>query len=61
MTVGWGIISTGRHPDVKVVPAMKLAENTNVAAVYSRDMGRAEAFAQKHSVPNAYDSVDDLH
>ena len=60
MTVGWGIISTGRHPDVKVVPAMKLAENTNVAAVYSRDMGRAEAFAQKHSVPNAYDSVDDL-
>ena len=60
MTVGWGIISTGRHPDVKVVPAMKLAKDTNVAAVYSRDMGRAEAFAQKHGVPNAYDSVGDL-
>ena len=60
MTVGWGIISTGRHPDVKVVPAMKLAGDTRVAAVYSRDMGRAEAFAQKHSIPNAYDSVDAL-
>ena len=60
MTVGWGIISAGRHPNVKVVPPMKLAENTNVAAVYSRDMERAEAFAQKHNVPNAYDSVDDL-
>lgn len=60
MTVGWGIISTGRHPDVKVVPAMKLSDDTNVAAVYSRDMGRAEAFAQKHDIPNAYDSVDNL-
>ena len=60
MTVGWGIISTGRHPDVKVVPAMKLAGDTRVAAVYSRDKGRAEAFAQKHDVPNAYDSLDEL-
>ena len=60
MTVGWGIISTGRHPDVKVVPAMKLSEDTDVAAVYSRDMGRAEAFAQKHGIPNTYDSVDNL-
>ena len=24
MTVAWGIISTGRHPDLKIVPAMKL-------------------------------------
>ncbi|MCH8108503.1 MAG: Gfo/Idh/MocA family oxidoreductase [Chloroflexi bacterium] len=60
MPVGWGIISTGRHPDIKVVPAMKLAEDTRIVAVYSRDMGRAEAFAQKHDVPKAYDSVDEL-
>ena len=60
MTIGWGIISTGRHPDVKVVPAMKLAGDTRVAAVYSRDKGRAEAFAQKHDVPNAYNSLDEL-
>ena len=60
LTVGWGIISTGRHPDVKVAPAMKLAEDTRIAAVYSRDVSRAEAFAQKHGVPNAYDSVDAL-
>jgi predicted dehydrogenase len=60
LAIGWGIISTGRHPDLKVVPAMKLADNTRVAAVYSRSMERAEAFALKHGIPRAYDSLDDL-
>jgi predicted dehydrogenase len=60
MSIGWGIISTGRHPDRKVVPAMKLAEDTHVVAAYSRDQGRAEAFAQKHGIPAAYSSLDDL-
>ena len=39
---------------------MKLAEGTRIAAVYSRDVERAEAFAQKHGVSSAYDSVDAL-
>ena len=60
MPVGWGIISTGRHPDLKVVPAMRAAENTKVAAVYSRDIAIAESFAQKHGIPKAYDSLDGL-
>lgn len=60
MAIRWGIISTGGHPDLKVVPAMKLAESTRVAAVYSRSMRRAEAFALKHGIPMAYDSLDDL-
>ena len=60
MPIGWGIISTGRHPDLKVVPAMKIAENTKVVAVYGRDIGAAEAFAQKHGIPKAYDSLDGL-
>jgi 1,5-anhydro-D-fructose reductase (1,5-anhydro-D-mannitol-forming) len=60
LTVGWGIVSTGRHPDIKVVPAMKTAKDTRLAGVYSRDMERAEAFARKHGIPNAYDSLDAL-
>ncbi len=60
MSVGWGIISTGRHPDVKVAPAMKLAADTRIAAVYSRDIGRAKAFADKHDIVGAYDSLDTL-
>ena len=60
MAIGWGIVSTGSHPDVKVVPAMSSADDTHVAAAYSRDMGRAEAFAKKHDIPRAYDSLDAL-
>ncbi len=60
MTVGWGIISTGRHPDLKIVPAMKEAKDTEVRAVYSRDIGQAGSFAEKHGIPRAYDSVDAL-
>ena len=60
MAIGWGIVSTGNHPDRKVVPAMNISDDTNVVAAYSRDMGRAEAFAQKHRIANAYDSLDDL-
>ena len=60
MAIRWGIISTGRHPDLKVVPAMKLAQDTKVVAVYSREMEYAEAFAFKHDIPKAYCSLDDL-
>jgi 1,5-anhydro-D-fructose reductase (1,5-anhydro-D-mannitol-forming) len=57
---GWGIIGTGRHPDQRIIPAMKLAKGTRVVAVYSRDVARAQAFAQKHNIQKAYDSLDDL-
>ncbi len=60
MAIGWGIVSTGRHPDQKIVPAMKLAEGNRVIAVCSRDRGRAEAFARKHGIPSAYDSLPEL-
>jgi 1,5-anhydro-D-fructose reductase (1,5-anhydro-D-mannitol-forming) len=60
MTLGWGIVSTGRHPDQKIVPAMKRAAGNRLVGVYSRDRGRAQAFAQKHGIPAAYDSLVDL-
>ncbi|MFH1882959.1 MAG: Gfo/Idh/MocA family oxidoreductase, partial [Planctomycetota bacterium] len=37
-----------------------LAKGTQIIAAYSREMGRAEAFAEKHNIDAAYDSVDDL-
>ena len=60
MAVGWGIVSTGRHPDLKIVPAMKLAQGAKVAAVCSRELKDAEVFAAKHLIPKAYGSVDEL-
>ena len=60
MTLGWGIVSTGRHPDQKIVPAMKQAAGNRLIGICSRDRGRAEAFAEKHGFRAAYDSLADL-
>src|SRR5262245_59140778 len=60
MAFGWGIVSTGRHPDVKVAPAMSAAAGGELAAVYSRDQGRADAFAERHGTRAAYAKLDEL-
>ena len=60
MGIGWGVITVGRHPDVKIVPAINSAKDSRVEAVFSRDIRRAEDFAGKHDVPGAYDSLDNL-
>ena len=60
MTLGWGVISTGRHLDQKIVPAIKSAEENRLIGIYSRDKARAEAFAEKHGFASAYDSLEDL-
>jgi 1,5-anhydro-D-fructose reductase (1,5-anhydro-D-mannitol-forming) len=58
MTLGWAIVSTGRHPDTKMAPAIDAAAGSTLAAVVSRDAGRAQAFAAKHGAAAAYDDVD---
>jgi len=45
MSFGWGIVSTGKHPDIKIAPAMAAAGGGELVGVYSRDQHRAEAFA----------------
>jgi 1,5-anhydro-D-fructose reductase (1,5-anhydro-D-mannitol-forming) len=60
VTVGWGIVSTGRHPDVKVVPAIKQVKDAKVIAACSRDIKRAEGFAEKHDILRAYGSIEAL-
>ena len=60
MPLGWAIISTGQHPDLKIAPAIAAADDQELVAIYSRDRGRAQAFAEKHGAVSAYDSLDDL-
>ena len=58
MTFGWAIVSTGRHPDTKMAPAINIANDSVITAVVSRDAGRAQAFANKHGAMAAYDDID---
>ena len=60
MALGWAIISTGQHPDLKIAPAMNDTPGADLVAVYSRDQDRAEAFALKHGAKAAYSSLEDL-
>ena len=57
MPFGWGIVSTGKHPDIKIAPAMAAADGGELVGVYSRDQHRAEAFAQKHDARAAYSQL----
>ena len=60
MAIGWAFIGTGRYPDRLGAPGMALADDTELIATYSRDLGRAEAFASKHGFQAAYHSVEEL-
>ena len=60
MAIGWALVSTGRHADTCLAPALGLAEDTHLVAVYSREQERAEAFATKHGAQVAYTSLEAL-
>lgn len=60
MALGWAIVSTGNHPELKIAPAIAAASNGDLVAVYSREMGRAQAFAEKHRARAAYDDLECL-
>src|SRR5258708_15157017 len=57
---GWGIVSTGKHPDIKIAPAMAAAAGGALVGVYSRDQHRAQEFAQKHGARAAYSRLGEL-
>lgn len=60
MPLGWAIISTGQHPDVKIAPAVAATPVAELVAVYSREQERAAAFAAKHGAKAAYSDLDAL-
>jgi len=50
--IRWGILGTARI-NRRVIPAMRLARRSNLVAVASRDVRRAEAYAREWSIPRA--------
>ena len=58
MSLGWAIAGIGSHADLKIAPAIARARDSRLVAVYSRDRGRADAFAEKRGANAAYSSLD---
>lgn len=60
MSFGWAVVGLGRHPDLRMVPAIRQARDARLLAVCGRDVGRAKAFAQKHGAEASYDNYEAL-
>ena len=58
--IRWGILSTAKIGREKVIPAIHKSRNGVVAAVASRDLERARAFADETGIPTAYGSYEEL-
>src|SRR4051812_49914141 len=59
MAVKWGILSTA-DINKKLLTGAAESDDVDVVAVGSRDLARAEAFAQQWGIERAYGSYDEL-
>jgi predicted dehydrogenase len=55
-----GILSTADIGRNRVIPALRHCRNLEVAAVASRSLDKAQAFARDMGIPKAYGSYDEL-
>jgi predicted dehydrogenase len=57
--VTWGFLSTARIND-QLLDGARLSDSVHVAAVASRELGRAEAYARERGIERAYGSYEAL-
>ena len=58
--IRWGILSTGHIASVLARDLALLADEAELAAVGSRSLAKAEAFAEQYGVARAYGSYEEL-
>ena len=56
----WGVLSTSRFAQQKVIPAMKECRHAEVTAIASRDRERANVVATRLGIPRVHDSYEAL-
>lgn len=56
----WGILSTANIGLKKVIPAMQRGEHTEIAAIASRDLAKAQRAAATLNIPRVYGSYEEL-
>jgi len=58
--VRWGILSTSKFAQTKIIPALLKCDHVEVAALASRDQARAYEAAGRFGIPKAYGSYEEL-
>jgi predicted dehydrogenase len=58
--VKWGVLGVAKIAVEKVIPAMQQGEASHIAAIASRDLGKARAAAEKLGIDRAFGSYEEL-
>src|ERR1700747_636130 len=58
--VKWGVLGVAGIAVKKVIPAMQEGEWSEIAAIASRELSKAEKAAQQLGIPKAYGSYEEL-
>ncbi len=58
--VRWGVLSTSRFAQTKVIPALLKGRHVEVAAIASRDLRKAQQAAAQFNIPKACGSYEEL-
>jgi predicted dehydrogenase len=58
--VRWGVLSTAKIAVTKVIPAMQRSPWSEITAIASRDLSRANDVARELHIPKAYGSYEEL-
>jgi predicted dehydrogenase len=58
--VKWGVLGVAKIATEKVIPGMQKGEASHIAAIASRDLGRARAAADKLGIERAFGSYEAL-
>lgn len=58
--VKWGVLGVASIATRKVIPGMKKGQWSEVAAIASRDLSKAQAAAKELGIPKAYGSYEEL-
>src|SRR6266849_5484574 len=58
--VRWGVLGADKIAIKKVIPGMQKGEWSEIAAIASRDRGKAEQAARALGIPKAYGSYEEL-
>ena len=58
--VRWGVLGVSRMATAKVIPGMQAGAWSEIAAIASRDRGRAEEAARRFGIARAYGSYEEL-
>ena len=58
--VNWGVLGVAKIGVEKVIPAMQKGEASHIAAIASRDLGKARAAANKLGIERAFGSYEEL-